>query len=112
VAEEPASDEPAGDEPAGGASWRPAGSAMRVAVDQAWSGVGGAGRAGRAGFGRGLLLIAETARIRLATPEAKSPALPASRAAACGLGSRIPAITLQSGHTQHSGLPVAQAPPP
>ena len=80
-----------------------------VAADHAVSGSGGGG-AGRAGREVRLRspLIAENARIRLATPVAKSPAPDASRAAVCGLGSRMAAIALQIGQTQHSALPVAQ----
>ncbi|MEU8613318.1 hypothetical protein AB0C29_35570 [Actinoplanes sp. NPDC048791] len=88
-----------------------AGLALRVAVDQAWSGV-------VVGRGGGLRWVdvpvvpvtVEKARSRLATPLAKSPAPVARRSACSGVGLRTPAIARQIGHTQHSALPVDQPP--
>ncbi|XVV14532.1 hypothetical protein ACQP2X_09380 [Actinoplanes sp. CA-131856] len=88
--------------------------AERVADDHVWSALPGrvSFGAGRAGGRRLSPVIADTARIRWATPVAMSPALLARRAAVTGLGSRVAAIALHTGHTQHSALPVAQRPPP
>ncbi|MEU8818090.1 hypothetical protein [Actinoplanes sp. NPDC048796] len=84
--------------------------AERVAEDHVWSALPGRAvlEAGRAEGRRRSPVIAEKARIRWATPVARSPAPLARRAAAIGLGSRVAAIALHTGQTQHSGLPVAQ----
>jgi hypothetical protein len=86
-----------------------AGPVVEVVAPVVGAGVVGAGAVG-AGVEVAPAVAAENARIRLATPAAKSPAPVARRSAVSGLGSRSPAMTLQTGQTQHSGEPVDQPP--